>query len=147
MSNQQHLERSKTLQRVVYPLVALFAVLLPSTSAFAASFTCGENVNGPYCTYSGPVKMVYVNDSDLVLLHWDASITSDLVQTQATTVGLDQGLTNLQGAGASLYREPELANLLYATLLTAFVSDLEVTIQMRGHIGGYLEIDRIWMIE
>ena len=53
----------------------------------------------------------------------------------------------LQGAGASLAAEPEFANLLYATLLTAYVADLEVTIQMRSHLGGYLEIDRIWMTE
>ena len=141
--------RESILNRRVPTLLglALLLFLLPSSSALAASFFCGETVNGPYCTYTGPVKMVYVNENDLVLLYWDDSITQSLVQTQTTTVGLDQGLTQFQGAGASLASEPEFANLLYATLLTAYVADLEVTIQMRSHLGGYLEIDRIWMLD
>ena len=127
--------------------LALLFFLLTAGSASAASFHCGETANGPYCTYSGPVKMVYVNNSDLVLLHWDSSITSTLVQSETAAVGLDLGLTQYLGAAASLASEPEFANLLYATLLTAFVSDEEVTVQMRTNLSGYLEIDRIWMLD
>ena len=150
MSNE-HNSQSQNVQNATpspilrWVALALLALLLPTSSVFAASFTCSENVNGSYCVYTGPVKMVYVNDSDLVLLYWDDSITQYQVQSQTNLVGLSQGMSNWQGGGASLYEEPEFANLLYATLLTAYVGELEVTVQMRSHIGGYLEVDRIWM--
>ncbi|MCE9687161.1 hypothetical protein LZP73_13260 [Shewanella sp. AS16] len=56
-------------------------------------------------------------------------------------------VTNGGAAAISISADSEFAKLFYSTALAAQASNRDVTIQMRGNIGSYLKIDRIWLDE
>lgn len=132
--------------QIKWLLLAIFMFAVPATSALAATFDCREHTTGPYCVYIGPVDKLYVNAGELILLYWDESITTTHVRNEAESVGIDtQSVLWYQAGGALLTRDPNFGNLLYATLLTAKAGGLDIHVQLRPHVGGYLEIDRVWI--
>ena len=58
-------------------------------------------------------------------------------------VGLNMG--HNQAAAVDLNANPEFAKLLYSSALAAQAAGRSILIQMRGNVGGYLKIDRIWL--
>ncbi len=118
----------------------VLAILLSSNAALAAKPTCSVASSG-YCQYIGPVRQVYVNSGNLILLTFDVGIDP----ADAAIAGF----TPSRGDAAAypVDENPEFGKLLYSTMLTAQASKRQVTIQMRGTSSGYLKIDRIWMVE
>ncbi|GAB6094384.1 hypothetical protein JCM14469_06360 [Desulfatiferula olefinivorans] len=60
------------------------------------------------------------------------------------------GIVTPKRVPAAAYRvtdNPEFARLLYATALTAQATNRAIIIQMRGALGTYPRMDRIWLAE
>lgn len=116
-------------------LVLLFC----SFSTFAAAPSCYELSSGNYCNYKGKVQRVYINDSGLILVYFDADASIE----GAAAVGFS--ISQPSAGGYLLQTNADFAKLLYSTALAAKASGSEIGLQMRGTVSGYLKIDRIWM--
>lgn len=129
-------------------LIAGAALLAAASGAAAADpdFTClvGASNGVPFCRYIGPVDQVYANGpSDLLLFYWDPAVWPQVLDG-AESVGITG--VSFQTAGAIRIGEnPEFAAHFSSYALAAQLTGRQVTIQMRGVIGGYLKIDRIWL--
>ncbi|MEM7278907.1 MAG: hypothetical protein AAF385_12350, partial [Pseudomonadota bacterium] len=77
-----------------------------------------------------------------VLMYFDTAL--DL--NAPANVGIT-GVSSSIAGSFSLTEFPEYAKTAYATLLAAQARGATVSIQMRGTIGGYLKIDRVWIYE
>jgi hypothetical protein len=119
--------------------ISILAALCIHGEAVAGTTSC-TTAAVPYCTYSGKVVQVYVNESNLILLFLDTNFT----QAQISGVGIT-GVSNLNAVSRDAASDPEFTKLLFATMLAAKASDATVNVQMRGVFNGYLEIDRIWL--
>ena len=115
---------------------------LPVTFAHAGAPTCAVHSGTPYCSYTGRVVRAYVNSSNTILLYFDTPFDLAI----PTSVGYD-GITANFAAAISLTENPEWAKAAYATMLAANARGATVAVQMRGRIGGYAKIDRIWLYE
>ena len=121
-----------------YYLLVIAAIV--SLSVFADKPVCYAE-SGGYCVYRGNVKQIYVNSNGFILFYFDTL--------------MDEGEWEKAGVvpvrrDAASYRmsdNPDFAKLFYSTALAAQASNREVTIQMRGQAGGYLNLDRIWLPE
>ena len=121
-------------------IIALTALSAPTTSAGAP--TCTVHSGTPYCSYTGRVARVYVNQFNTILLYFDTPLDLSL----PAAVGYD-GVTSSVAGAISLTENPEWAKAAYATMLAANARGATVAVQMRGRIGGYAKIDRIWLYE
>lgn len=117
-------------------VVALLLAL--STEAMAAAPKCYSS-HGGYCQYSGKVKKIYINRSNIILLYFDTPIAASEPAKASFRI------TNRSATAYKLDDNPEFAKLFYATALTAQASNRNVVIQMRGNQSGYLKFDRIWL--
>jgi len=120
-------------------LILLLSVL--SFELMAAKPSCSSN-HGGYCSYKGPVKHIYVNSYNLILIYFDTPL--DLSEASVA------GFTPTKGPAAALLitdQNRDFANLLYSTALAAQASKRNISIQMRGTQSGYLKVDRIWLAE
>lgn len=107
--------------------------------ANAQTTTCAVSQNIPYCQYTGKLKTVYINDSNLMLLF--------LEQPVDTALPASVGYTGVTNGTAGMYTttvNPSFAEFLYSTALTASAADKTVTMQFRG-AAGYMKVDRIWL--
>lgn len=120
-------------------ILLLALLLFASISVNAAAPTCHVNTGGNYCTYKGLVQRIYINDSGLILIYFDAPIAV----ADAGAVGFS--ISNGAAAAIVLQTNIEFSKLLYSTALTAKAAGIEVTMQMRGTQNGYLKVDRIWI--
>jgi hypothetical protein len=115
-------------------------VLLTVTSlSWAAAPVCYVHAPGNYCQYTGLVSTIYVNDSNLILIYFDQPVDPGYV----AGFGI-----NISKGAAAAYRvsdNPEFAKLFYSTALAAQASGRDITMQLRGEVGGYLKFDRIWL--
>ena len=122
----------------------LFIVLLLcvfSTYTYADAPNCLENGDDDYCGYTGKVQSIYVNSGNLVLMYFDTPMDPE----NAKLAGMQITVPN---AGAvSIDQNPEFAKLFYSTALSAQATKRNVSVQMRGQIGGFPKIDRIWLAE
>ncbi|SIO20919.1 hypothetical protein SAMN02745824_3360 [Parasphingorhabdus marina DSM 22363] len=122
-----------------YVLTLLGAVVLSGT-AHAQTFTCAVSNNIPYCQYTGKLDRVYINIDKWMLFYFEQSVDIALPASAGFT-GISRG-----DAGAfAVSADPEFAEYFYSTALTAFAGEKTVTIQMRGNVGGYMKVDRIWV--
>ncbi|WP_064791904.1 hypothetical protein [Shewanella woodyi] len=121
-------------------LMLLVVSLLVSFSAQASAPTCHSSHNG-YCQYGGKVSRIYVNSGNLILLYFDEAM--DPALGSEANMSLNSGVA----AAVLITQNPEFAKLFYSTALAAQASQRNVTIQMRGTIGGYMKADRIWLAE
>ena len=110
--------------------------------AHAAAPVCYPYGGAGYCQYTGKVVKAYVNAYDQILLYFDAPV--DL--NHAVSVGL----TGASVSVAAIYNmaaNKDFGKMLYATLLAAQSRGANVEVQMHSVSGGYLAIDRIWIVE
>jgi len=124
-------------------LISLIYCLF-SFSVKAEAPTCRVHESGPYCKYYGKVKNLYINEGNLLLMYFDAAgnisdIRSHIPEAWSGSVHV--------AAAYNTADNPDFANKLYSTLLTAQASKRKVSIQMRGVTSGYLKIDRVWLAE
>ena len=121
-------------------ILLMLGALIPSLGVAAEPY-CSEHSSGPYCSYVGKVKKLYINDQGLILMYFDTSLNV----SKARSLGM-----NISKSTAAAYRmsdNPEFAKMLYSTLLTAQSSGRQVEMQMREKSSSYLIIDRIWIAE
>lgn len=116
-----------------------FLLVFISINVFAAKPGCSLHNGSYYFHYKGPVKTIYANESNLILIYFEAPMSVEEVASC--------GLTVSSGAAGSyaIDDNPEYAKLLYSTALAAQASGRDVSIQMRAVRSGYLKIDRIWL--
>lgn len=127
----------KLIKWVVFGLM-----LSVSLSAFSAAPTCQHSSTGEaYCQYSGKVKKVYINSSNVMLIYFDTNL--DLEETESVGFTVTSRVAAAYPAGENL----DFAKMFYSTALAAQASDRNVTIQMRGNFSSYLKFDRIWLAE
>ena len=124
------------MNRVAFLL--LFALV--SMNVFAATPLCRSS-SGGYCQYTGPVKQIYVNSNNLIILYFDSSFDENAWEV----AGYDATVRN--AAAIRIDDNPDFAKLFYSTALAAQSSKRSVSVQMRGAISGYMKIDRIWLPE
>ncbi|MEM7765650.1 MAG: hypothetical protein AAF290_16410 [Pseudomonadota bacterium] len=113
-----------------------------SGSAYAGAPTCSTHSSGPFCQYVGTASKAYINDGNIILLYFDTKM--DLAQPSG--VGIT-GVTAGFAAGYRITDNPDIAKILYSTMLAGQSLNATVTIQMRGTTAGYVRIDRIWLDE
>lgn len=114
-------------------------VLMISNHSLAATPTCHSNNGSPYCQYTGKVERIYINDSNLVLIYFDNSVSLDVPASVGYSV------SNGYAAAFDVDENPEFAKMFYSTALAAQASGRSITIQMRDAQSGYLKFDRIWL--
>lgn len=119
--------------------IAVFTLASPAN---ASPPTCNVSQGTPYCAYTGRVARAYINASNIILLYFDS--TFDL--SRPVEVGYE-GVTSATAAAIRLSDNPDFAKSVYSTMLTAQARGATVTVQMRGLVGGYAKIDRIWIYE
>lgn len=117
-------------------LFTLFCFLLVSFSAFSSAPVCSPD---GYCSYTGKVERIYINDGNLMLIYFDAPTSV----TEASKAGLN--ISNVSAAAYSVSTNSEFAKLFYSTALSAQATDRNVSIQMHEVQSGYLKFDRIWL--
>lgn len=119
-------------------ITIFFSSVLISNFALAGQPTCHSS-HGGYCAYTGKVQRIYINSGNLVLMYFDTPVPLDV----PASIGLN--VTQAPAAAIRVESNSEFAKLFYSTALAAQASGREVTVQMRGTLGGYLKIDRIWL--
>jgi len=108
--------------------------------AHAQSFACAVSNGAPYCSYTGKLSRVYINESNTMLFYFEQ--TADI----ALPASVDYtGVTNGMAAAYTATVNPIFAEFFYSTALTALAADKTVGIQMRQTVGRYLKVDRIWL--
>lgn len=117
----------------------LFSFLLPGL-IHAGEPTCHTSAGAPYCYYLGKVKQLYINDRGVMMLYFDTPMASGA----PASVGIG-GVSKFVAGAVSYLDKPEFASYFYSTALAAQTTGKDVKIQMRGTVGGYLKIDRIWV--
>ncbi|MBA4722846.1 hypothetical protein ACRYJU_06925 [Alloalcanivorax xenomutans] len=121
-------------------IVLFLGVFLVPGLIQAGEPTCHTSTAAPYCYYLGKVKQLYINDSGVMLLYFDTPMASGA----PASVGIG-GVSKFVAGAVSYKDKPEFASYFYSTALAAQTTDNDVKIQMRGTVGGYLKIDRIWV--
>jgi len=133
------------MKKIIFTIICF--ILFSSINAqrvYAGAPTCqyASSNSSPYCQYTGTVSRAYINNANAILVYFDTNMPVGEPQT----VGFD---SNVRSA-AILVITPEnevFAKAFYATALTALAANKKVTIQMRGVYGGYLKMDRIWIVK
>jgi hypothetical protein len=121
----------------------ILLALLLSGNSWADQPTCQYTSGGaPFCSYQGKVTKAYINDQGMVLLYFDQNMDS----SAPGSVGIS-GVSRNFAAAYPVAEDPEFAHMLYASMLSAQAAGKRVTIQMRDTYGGYLKIDRIWVLD
>jgi hypothetical protein len=125
-------------------VLGLFFASLPIQSPVvqAAAPVCYPYNGTGYCQYSGRVVKAYVNAYDQILLYFDTPV--DL--NQAASVGLT-GATVSTAAIYNMSANRDFGKMLYATLVAAQARGANVEVQMHSVSGGYLVMDRVWIVE
>lgn len=127
----------KMISKFLLATVAIFGL---SGIANAQTFTCAVSNNIPYCTYTGKLDKVYFNIDKNMLFYFEQWVDVALPAAAGFT-GISRG-----DAGAfDADLDPVFAEYFYTTALTAFAGEKTVTIQLRGNVGGYMRVDRIWV--
>lgn len=114
--------------------------LLTIEFAHAAAPTCQTHLSGSYCRYIGQVAQEYINADGHVILCFDTTMSSSL----PASVGIS-GVTVLDTASFNLNTNIEFGKALYASMLSAQAREVTVVVHMKDVVGGYLQIDRIWV--
>lgn len=127
----------KILSLILFPV----AILLSSAS-IAGEPTCHTHSSGPYCSYTGQVKELYINEHNAILLYFDTALPSGA----PASVGIN-GVVQRTATLVRLDSNPDFAKLFYSTALAALASGKTVKIHMRGESGSYLKADRIWILQ
>ncbi|WP_105900741.1 hypothetical protein [Vibrio gangliei] len=109
-----------------------------SIKSFAANLACSDNLGG-FCTYTGKIERVYVNDNNLILIYFESPLSSSEVSKSGLNV------TKYEAAAYKLTDNPDFAKLFYSTALTAQSTQKTISIQMYDVLSGYLKFDRIWL--
>lgn len=122
-------------------LTLLFACSLVMTLDVSAAAPICHSSHGGYCTYTGTVKHIYVNSSNLILIYFDTPMAA----SEPAKAGFSASKTN--AAAFVIGDNPEFAKLFYSTALAAQASGRKISIQMRDVYSGYLKFDRIWLAE
>jgi len=129
--------------------IILIVILLIGLNVFysshqrtnAAAPTCSSS-HGGYCSYTGKVKIAYINSGNVVLIYFDTRFDPN----EATKANLSISGGGLSAAAFPINDANKLfGQSLYATALAALNADKRIGIQMRGNYGGYLKVDRIWI--
>lgn len=116
-------------------------IVFSSSTLKAAAPTCQvSSANEPYCSYKGKIEVLYVNDSNNILLYFDTDLNLD----NATNVGIT-GVTAKDRVVVRYDQNVKFADYFYSTALSAFAAKKTVLIQMRTVYGGALVADRIWI--
>ncbi|MEO9599793.1 hypothetical protein [Parasphingorhabdus sp.] len=127
----------KTVLKFLLGVLAFGAV---SSIANAQSFSCAVSSGTPYCSYTGKLSRVYINEGNMMLFY--------LEQAADIAVPASVGYTGVTKGTAVSYNaavNPIFAEYFYSTALTALAADKTVGIQMRQTVGGYMKVDRIWL--
>lgn len=124
--------------------VFIFLSLFFSAFAYAGDYECAVSESGPYCRYSGQLRKAFVGEDGKIILfpktHFTDSVRS-FISTHFPSVNI------WNGAAVSIASNETFAKMLYATGLGALTSGNQIEIIMRGEVGGYIKIDRIWFNE
>jgi hypothetical protein len=123
-------------------LLALGCLALHSAEAFAAEPVCYPWQSTGYCQYTGKVSRVYVNAYDQLLIYFDTPINP----ANAAAVGLT-GVTVTTAAIYNMATNRDAGKMFYAAMLAAQARGATVEVQMLSVNGGYLVMDRIWVLE
>ncbi len=110
-----------------------------SNISWAGAPTCHTHSSGPYCSYQGKVSRIYINTGNTILIYFDTLLDANAASGVGFTV------TQRSAAAFDLNENPEFAKIFYSTALAAQASNRDIVIQMRGTLGGYLKLDRIWL--
>lgn len=131
----------------------------------SGTFSCLTSSTGVvYCVYTGLVRQIYVNNGRLVLVYPDSQVTPAHIQSEVETSGFETywgvdvtsfiafGVRSpedsLQTTDPATFRyQTDFVSKAYSLLLAAKLSGTPVNLQMRGVAGGYLEFDRVWLME
>ncbi|SIO20894.1 hypothetical protein SAMN02745824_3359 [Parasphingorhabdus marina DSM 22363] len=127
----------KSAWKALLGMIALVA--LPGV-ANAQSFSCAGSGAGAYCQYTGKVARAYINDGNLILMYFEQPINTNLPAAV--------GITGITQAAAGAYytpNNPEFAEYLYSTIVTALAADKTVSLQFKAAQSGYLRINKIWL--
>ncbi len=132
----------KVFRMKIFSTFLLFAMALgiAPQAAMAQGFTCGGSGAGAYCQYTGKVSRAYVNESNQILMYFEQSI--DLALPAA--VGIT-GITKNQAGTYYISNNPDFAEYLYSTLVTALAADKTVVVQFKVSESGYLRMNKIWL--
>lgn len=117
-------------------------LLLTAAESRAGAPTCHAHPGGNFCSYTGTVEKLYVNIANQIIFNFDTPMDP----SAPTSVGI----SGVQYHTAAIFRladNMEFGKLLYASLLSAQARDTVIQVQMRGTYGGYLIVDRIWLLE
>lgn len=123
---------------IVQKNLLLFIIFFISMQAYSATTVCSSD-HGGYCTYTGKVQRLYVNENNIILMYFEESIAPEEIAKTGVTV------SHGDAAGYNISFNPEFAKMFYSTALAAQISNREVSIQMSGSLSGYLQLNRIWI--
>ena len=134
--------RARQMIKYIFLMVCLIGLPISSLadSLPPPSPSCYGNNGNPFCTYTGKVSRLYINNSNLILMYFESSID---VSSPAV-----YGWNINSGAAAALVisdGNSDFAKTFYSTALAAKLADKTVSIQMRNTTSGYLTVDRIWL--
>ncbi len=118
----------------------LILLILLSSIIHAGSITCHKNsVGNSYCQYTGKLRSVYANISNLILAYFEAPFDKSV----ASEVGFNVANTSATIVDAN--ENKIFADYFYATALSALTANKKVTIQMTSVKSGYLKVTNIWI--
>jgi hypothetical protein len=118
------------------------ALLVLGSLPALAGFSCG--VGGNICIYSGTVKQVYMRSSDdLILICFDQDYGTEPMASLFPTV------TKGNAAGFVLTEDPDFAEILHSSALSALVAGKNVILHLAGTVGSgsqvWLKVWKIWV--
>jgi hypothetical protein len=118
------------------------ALALRAGDVQAAAPQCYTWSGGGYCQYNGKVAQAYINAYQEIFLYFDTPVDP----AQAASVGLT-GVTVNHIARCHMTSNPDFGKALFAALLAAQARGATISVQMHSVSGGYLMMDRIWVME
>ena len=139
-ARQLHLRRANPIM-VCLSLVAAILSLHPVETS-ASEPNCYPWQSTGYCQYNGKVSRAYVNAYDQLILYFDTPLNP----ANAAAVGLT-GVTVTNAATYNMATNREAGKMLFAAMLSAQARGATVEVQMMSVSGGYLVMDRIWVLE
>lgn len=125
-------------------LAAALAVIasISSGAASAGAPACYPYNGQGYCQYTGKASRVYINSGGEILLYFDTAMPAGA----PSSVGIT-GVTSFAATIFPMVQAPDYAKAMYATLLAAQARGATIEVQMWGTHGGYMKLDRVWILE
>lgn len=129
------------IKKVVLALLMLMPVL-----GWAGEYTCLNNGHS-VCKYSGNVEKAYINEDDVVIIYFEAAVSSTEKDSAGYTC-MGDARTHRSAGRLDITQDNEIfGKQLYASALSAAIAGKEVIVMMTKNrcLGSYPQIDRIWV--